>query len=180
MGVITLYHGSCHEFEKIDVSAGKPYKDFGRGFYTSRSYEHAFGMAARNAQIERRRLRRMKIDREPTPWVYAYELDMDLLSRLKVKRFDVADSEWVRFIVLNRTNELPQHDFDAVIGPTATDRTLATAQAYLAGDYGIIDSDEAIELFLRRIEPYNLPQQVFFGSDRAVELLRFMGRSAIK
>jgi hypothetical protein len=180
MEIVTLYHGSCHDFAKIDVSVGKPFKDFGRGFYTSRDYEHAVSLAIRNAQIERRRLRRMRIDKEPTPWMYTYELDMDLLSSLKVKRFAEADKEWVRFIVLNRTNELPQHDYDAVTGPTANDKTLATAQAYLAGDYGTIDSDEAIELFLKRIEPYILPQQVFFGTQRAAELLRFKGREIIK
>jgi hypothetical protein len=50
-GIVTLYHGSCHDFAKIDVSVGKPFKDFGRGFYTSQNYEHAVGMATRNAQI---------------------------------------------------------------------------------------------------------------------------------
>jgi hypothetical protein len=122
----------------------------------------------------------MRIDKEPTPWVYIYELNTNLLLSLKVKQFATADKEWVRFVVLNRTHELPQHDYDVVIGPTANDKTLATAQAYLAGDYGTIDSDEAIELFLKRIEPYSLPQQIFFGTRRAAELLRFMRRSVVK
>jgi hypothetical protein len=180
MGTIILYHGTYHDFDKIDVSAGKPFKDFGQGFYTSQNYEHAVGMATRNAQIERRRLKRMKIDREPTPLIYTYELDEDLLPPLKVKRFEIAGKAWVRFIVRNRTNETPQHDYDIVIGPTANDKTLATAQAYLAGDYGTIDSDEAVELFLKRIEPYSLPLQFFFGTGRAAGLLRFMGRSVVK
>jgi hypothetical protein len=175
-----LYHGTYHDFEKIDVTAGKPFKDFGQGFYASQDYEHAVGMATRNVQIERLKLRRMKIDREPTPWVYTYELDEDSLLTLNVKRFETADKEWVRFIVRNRTNEMPQHGYDIVIGPTANDKTLATAQAYLAGDYGTIDSDEAVALFLKRIEPYNLPRQFFFGTACAAGLLRFIGRIVVK
>jgi len=179
MNAITLYHGTYHDFERIDVAFGKPFKDFGKGFYTSQDYGHSVSMATRNALIEQRRLKRMKIARESTPWLYTYELDTDLLALLNVKQFEAANKEWVRFIVLNRTNELPQHDYDVVIGPTANDKALAAAQAYLAGAYGIIGSDESVELFLKRIEPYSLPRQVFFGTQRAAELLVFQGRSVI-
>ena len=27
---ITLYHGTVHSFDSIDISLGKPYKDFGK------------------------------------------------------------------------------------------------------------------------------------------------------
>ena len=30
---IIVYHGSTSLIDKIDVTRGKPYKDFGRGFY---------------------------------------------------------------------------------------------------------------------------------------------------
>ena len=32
-----LYHGTIYDFEEIDVSAGKGYKDFGKGFYSGAS-----------------------------------------------------------------------------------------------------------------------------------------------
>jgi hypothetical protein len=176
--IVTLYHGTFHDFTDIDVTAGKPFKDFGPGFYTSQSYEHARTMATRNLDIEQRRLRRMKSERKLVPWIYTYELDFSKLALLKVKRFETADVEWVRFIILNRTTETLQHDYDVVIGPTANDKTLATVQTYLSGNYGKTDNDEVIGIFLRQIEPYKLPRQVFFGTQCAAKMLEFKGRSA--
>ena len=42
-----LYHGSNCEIEKIDLLKGKPYKDFGRGFYLTDLAEQAKQMATR-------------------------------------------------------------------------------------------------------------------------------------
>ena len=36
-----LYHGTIYDFEEIDVSAGKGYKDFGKGFYATAVPSHA-------------------------------------------------------------------------------------------------------------------------------------------
>jgi hypothetical protein len=113
--VITLYHGTTHDFTEINVSRGKPFKDFG-----------------------------------------------------------------VRFVVLNRTNETPQHDYDVVIGATANDVTSRTAQLYMAGEYGDVDSDEAVEFFLRRIQPERLPVQFLFGTQRAANLLVLKGKQALQ
>ena len=33
--IIKLFHGTIYEFDKIDVAKGKPFKDYGIGFYTS-------------------------------------------------------------------------------------------------------------------------------------------------
>ena len=46
-----LYHGSYSCFEKIDLSKGRKYKDFGQGFYTtkieSQAQQWAKNMSAR-------------------------------------------------------------------------------------------------------------------------------------
>jgi hypothetical protein len=177
--MITLYHGTTHDFTEIDVTLGKPFKDFGCGFYTTQSRESAVNMALRNRDIELRRLARRELVRDVTPWLYTFELDEGKLDTLNMKRFDVADKEWVRFVVLNRTNETPQHDYDVVIGATANDVTSRTAQFYMAGEFGQVDSDEAIEFFLHRIQPDRLPIQYFFGTQRSANLLVFKGRSVI-
>ena len=39
-----LYHGSACAFVRPDVSKGRPYKDFGKGFYMSVDREQAIGM----------------------------------------------------------------------------------------------------------------------------------------
>jgi len=178
--IITLYHGTTHDFTEIDVRKGKPFKDFGQGFYATQSRESAVNMALRNRDIDLRRLNRRGLVREVTPWVYTFELDNSKLESLNVKRFNETDKEWVRFVILNRTNETPQHEYDVVIGATANDVTSRTAQLYMAGEYGDIDSDEAIKFFLRRIQPERLPRQFFFGTQRAANLLVLKERCVLQ
>jgi len=52
---ITIYHGSTSLFETIDITKGKPYKDFGRGFYVTENKPHAINLALRNRRIEKER-----------------------------------------------------------------------------------------------------------------------------
>ena len=35
-----VYHGSTALFDAVDVNKGKPYKDFGRGFYVTENPNH--------------------------------------------------------------------------------------------------------------------------------------------
>ena len=43
--VSKLYHGSIYNFRSIDTNFGSGYKDFGKGFYTTASKEHARNIA---------------------------------------------------------------------------------------------------------------------------------------
>jgi len=177
---IILYHGTIYDFATIDVRKGKPFKDFGQGFYATQSHESAINMSLRNRDIELRRLNRRGDMREVISWLYSYELDESKLSSLNVKIFERADKDWVRFVVLNRTNEQRQHLYDVVIGPTANDATMRTSQLYMAGEFGDVDSNEAIEFFLSRIRVDLLPKQFYFGTQRAADSLTFIGRRLIQ
>lgn len=180
MALITLYHGTIHDFREIDVTRGKPFKDFGQRFYAAKVYEHARNMALRNRDIELRRLNLRGITREITPWIYTFELDTDISDTLNVKQFVGADKEWVLFVTENRTNNPHRHAYDVVIGPTANDRTNPTIQTYLNEGYGEAGSDRAIRILIELLLPYNLPCQYFFGTERAVKLLVLTGRSAVR
>lgn len=46
--MIKLYHGTLSVFDEIDLSAGKGYKDFGKGFYATAEIKHAESLAMRN------------------------------------------------------------------------------------------------------------------------------------
>ena len=50
-----LYHGTIHDFDEIDVTLGKGYKDFGKGFYATAIPSHAEKLALRNKRIAERR-----------------------------------------------------------------------------------------------------------------------------
>jgi len=90
---ITLYHGTTYDFTEVDVRMGKPFKDFGQGFYTTRSRESAINMALRNRDIDIRRMKRRGMTHEIKAWLYTYELDESRLESLKVKRFESANKE---------------------------------------------------------------------------------------
>lgn len=179
MDIITLYHGTIYDFNTIDLNRGKPFKDFGRGFYVSRTDSQAERIAIRNRNFENDLL--VENGNNPTAraWVYTYEFDADSLNRLKVKEFIKPGEEWVRFVVMNRSNRKQQHDYDIVIGPTANDDTNVVVQAFLNRVFGDINSELAIRTFLQYILPDKLPNQMFFGTTRAVSLLRYIERRAL-
>jgi len=173
---LALYHGTTHDFTEIDVRRGKPFKDFGQGFYLTESYERARNIADRNHRIEENRLRVISDMTELPVFVYSYEFDLLEMNKLNVKRFYTADLEWLRFIIVNRMNRTRQHDYDIVIGPTANDDTRASIRAVMNTANGAILSDTALNLLIEMLEPDNLPEQYYFGTIKAVSMLKFTGR----
>jgi len=180
--IITLYHGTIYDYDKIDVTKGKGNKDFGRGFYTSRDICHAERLAIRNKYIEEERFALRGAKKRATPLLYIYEFDLDKLAALNVKEFSAADREWMMFVVLNRENksEIQKHGYDIVIGPTANDNTRAAIQTVMTLTKGQDMTGKAIDALLALIEPDNLPGQFFFGTQRAADLLRLNERRIIR
>lgn len=179
-GFITLYHGTTHDFAEIDVRKGKPYKDFGQGFYLSETYDRALNIARRNRRIEEDRLRVISSDATLPVFVYSYEIDLRKMDSLRVKKFESADREWLKFIIQNRMNRTRQHDYDIVIGATANDDTRASIRAVMNTANGAILSDAALDLLLQMLDPDKLPEQYYFGTTKAVSLLKFLGRSELR
>ncbi|MDR1642038.1 MAG: DUF3990 domain-containing protein, partial [Clostridiales bacterium] len=124
--IVTLYHGTTHDFSAIDSSLGNPYKDFGRGFYTSRTESQAINLAIRNREIANGRLSISSTNEKVAAWLYVYEFDMQFLNFLNFKEFKKPDLQWVDFIVSNRSNPKFRHGYDMVIGPAANDDTQVT------------------------------------------------------
>lgn len=150
---LVVYHGTCAEFEKIDLNKSHNRRDFGKGFYTtilqSQSKEWAYRLS----------LREKKND------YYVYEFLFEEVSVLKVKRFDRLDEEWLEFIKANRSKGGLQHDYDVVIGPVADDNTMETVQLYIAN---ILTAPEAVE----RLQYNNVNNQVSFHTEKALQYLK--------
>jgi hypothetical protein len=178
--IILLYHGTTHDFTEIDVQRGKPFKDFGQGFYLTEIYAHARNIAIRNRRIEEERLRVMGDETELAVFIYTYEFDLREMNKLNVKRFVIADREWLKFIIANRMNRTRQHEYDIVIGPTANDDTRTSIRTVMNAANGAILSDTALNLLIEMLEPNNLPEQYYFGTDKAASLLRLTGRHELK
>jgi hypothetical protein len=167
-----LYHGSSYDFNAINLAQGRPYKDFGQGFYTSANIDHAKSMAERNADIRKSKLRRNDSGHKPIgKWLYHYRFDKDKAAGLSVKEFAESDREWGRFITFNRNRRGVPHEYDIVIGPTANDYTNPTIQFYMSGGVGEVGSDVAIDELVRLLLPYKLPSQYFFATQRGLECL---------
>jgi len=170
--IITLYHGSSYDFDVIDLKQGRPYKDFGQGFYATADISHAKSMAERNEQMRKSKLRRFDSGYKLiVTWLYQYQFETDKIDGLAVKEFSKADREWGRFITLNRRSKGVPHKYDIVIGPTANDFTNPTIQFYMSGGVGEVGSDGAIDELVRLLEPYKLPSQYFFATDQAIDCL---------
>ena len=166
MNTVVVYHGSTSSIEKIDVAKGRPYKDFGRGFYVTKSKSHATNLALRNKRIE--------IERYGRPceaYLHTFEMEMRKLIDFNVKEFLEADLEWVQFILSNRKIRNRTHDYDVIIGPTANDDTMVVINAYLDGLYGEVGNEEALHTLLKNIEAENLPGQIYFSKNEATGLL---------
>ena len=179
---ITLYHGTIYAFDKIEVTKGKWNKDFGRGFYTSRDVSHAERLAIRNKFIEEERFTLRGVKKNVKPWLYTYEFDLDNLASLNVKEFVAADKDWMRFVVLSRESrsKTQVHEYDIVIGLTANDNTRAAIQTAMPLTKGQAMTDKAIDALIALIEPENLPWQFFFGTQRAIELLRLIEQGMVR
>jgi hypothetical protein len=168
---ITLYHGSISLFDAIDVTEGKPFKDFGKGFYTTRSRDHAVSLARRNRDISRFRAEADGETSNASIWLYEFEFPKTALASFSVKEFPEPSHEWMRYVAENRRSRYRIHGYDMVIGPTADDNTLAVINGYWSGLYGDTTSDAAIDTVLRLIEPNKLPLQYYFANNRAVNYL---------
>ena len=170
--IITLYHGSTYDFNEIDLKQGRPYKDFGQGFYASAEISHAKSMAERNAEMRMSKLKWFDAEQKLIGrWWYQYEYDAEKSASLSVKEFTEADREWGRFITLCRSKKGVPHKYDIVIGSTANDYTNPTIQFYMSGGVGTVGSDAAIDELIRLLLPYKLPSQYFFATQRAVDCL---------
>jgi hypothetical protein len=177
---LTLYHGTIYDFDKINITHSKPFKDFGRGFYTTQSREHAVSVAVRNRDIILARLKETGIKSDIKMWLCIYEFPVASLNMLSVKVFTEPTREWMLFVSENRTNREQRHDYDIVIGPTANDRTSLSIKTYFFGGYGRVGSDDAVEILLRIIKPYELPPQMFFGTEKAIAHLTPTGKELLR
>ncbi|MBO6294019.1 MAG: DUF3990 domain-containing protein [Selenomonas sp.] len=86
--------------EGISLSHGRPFLDFGQGFYTTPHLAQAIDWAEGTI----------------SPCVLSMELDE---SNLKIKGFDTPSREWAEFVIKNRFGLIPPTEFDCIYGPMA-------------------------------------------------------------
>lgn len=156
---LIVYHGTCFEFDKIDLSKSHDRRDFGKGFYTTILQEQSKEWAYRLSLREKKKK------------YFTYEFLFEEVPVLKVKRFDTLNKEWLEFVKQNRSKGGLQHDYDVVIGPVADDNTMETVQLYIAN---ILTASEAVE----RLRYNQVNNQVSFHTEKALEYLTLLRRTS--
>lgn len=159
--MITLYHGSNVEINRVDFTKCKPGKDFGKGFYLNPNYSQAYGMAVKTTKI-------LKNGNET---VTSFEFDDSIIScpnNLKIKIFADYSEEWADFVVANRKNDssVHIHDYDIVIGPIADDSVGTQIRRYVEGYLPVSILVEELKFHGDKAVQY------FFGTERSLEFLK--------
>lgn len=164
-----LYHGTNTDIESIDLRLCRPYKDFGKGFYTTRLIEQARKMANRVARL---------YGGEPVVNIYQIADDFMRLGGISVKDFGGAPSrEWALFVMNNRNRLFTDHKsadcnfdckYDVVCGPVADDDMTMLFRQY---QNGFISFESMIEGMTFK----DVTSQYSFHTEKAIKLLKKEG-----
>ena len=99
---MTLYHGTDLSSGSniiasgIDLNRGKPYADFGKGFYTTPDRKHALLCAMRTYKRKFHKLPEANL-------LSVIKINCDITNpSLNIKAFTSPDENWCRFIINNR------------------------------------------------------------------------------
>ena len=152
-----LYHGSLVTVKKPSVLKGRNTVDFGKGFYTTTSFEQA----QKWADLKRKR---SGVSRAV---VSIYEAPDDLLNgRYVTLNFTGPTKDWLDFVVKNRKGQGDGY-YDLTLGPVANDQLYATIRLY---EQGVVTADAAIEM----LKAHVLFDQLAFHNQVAADELVFV------
>lgn len=151
-----LYHGSLEVVSEPRIITPNRTLDYGRGFYTTTSYEQA-----------EQWVRRRRGTQHSVGYVNVYELADILPEEIKQLRFETPTEEWVDFVMHNRTERGFEHSFDIVYGPVANDRVYAAFALY---ESNLLDKEGLI----RELRTYELVDQFLFHTEQSLQHLTFI------
>lgn len=151
-----LYHGSLEVVSNPRIITPNRTLDYGRGFYTTTSYEQA-----------EQWVRRRKGTQHSIGYVNVYELADILPDDIKQLRFETPTEEWVDFVMRNRTEKGYEHSYDIVYGPVANDRVYAAFALY---ESNLLDKEGLI----RELRAYELVDQFLFHTEQSLQHLTFI------
>ena len=167
---IHIYHGSINIVEKPVFGEGKPYNDYGRGFYCTEHVELAKEWACSS---------------DSDGYANHYQLDLDGLRVLYLNGSEYNILNWLAILLENRkfnvAEGLPQRartyllenfkvdykSFDIIIGYRADDSYFSYAGDFINGTLSLRDLSEAMRLG-------KLGEQVVLKSKKAFQALTFI------
>ncbi len=158
-----VYHGSLEVVRNPEIRLPNRSLDYGHGFYTTTSYEQARKLVER----------RMKDNDATVGYVNVYELDDELIKRMRLLIFEKPTEEWVNFVMKNRTERGFTHDYDIVYGPVADDSVYTQFTLY---EGSII----SMPTLIQELKTYKLVDQYLFHTEESLQAIRFVESKIIK
>ena len=167
---IHIYHGSINIVKKPVFGEGKPYNDYGRGFYCTEHVELAKEWACSS---------------DSDGYANHYQLDLDRLRVLYLNGVEYNILNWLAILLENRkfnvAEGLPQRartyllenfkvdykSYDIIIGYRADDSYFSYAGDFINGTLSLRDLSEAMRLG-------KLGEQVVLKSEKAFQSLTFI------
>ncbi len=168
---IILYHGSDHVIERPTYGYGKPYNDYGLGFYCTDTLEMA---------------KEWGVGKGRDGYANCYELDARGLSILDLNGPDYCILHWLTVLLENREFDMPSalaaeareylmrhfavpyRDFDVITGYRADDSYFSFAQDFISGTISYRQLNNAMHLG-------KLGCQIVLKSETSFTRLGFVG-----
>lgn len=171
MSNLIIYHGSVSVIERPEYGKGKPYNDYGLGFYCTESLDVAKEWA---------------VGENRDGYANKYSLDMEGLNLLDLSQKGFTVLHWITLLLQNRIFTLksdiakigkeyltshfalPVKDYDVIKGYRADDSYFAYAESFLNNTISVQRLSEALRLG-------NLGEQIVLMSKKAFSHIRFLG-----
>lgn len=166
----TCYHGTIDVYsekilDRIDITVGRHFTDFGQGFYVTSNYKQA-EVWAKNKYRDNVSNFEFKIK----PSVIEFNLDIKFLSELNGLRFNMPSDSWAEFIYNcrkeGRMNKV-YHEYDFVCGPLADGKTAPLVNKLMRGSI-------SLEEFHEQIKPRNHENQLSLHNNLVLECITGM------
>ena len=166
-----LYHGSSNIIEKPLFGYGKPYNDYGLGFYCTDSLEMA---------------KEWGVGKNQDGYANCYEIECDGLRILDLNSTEFGNLHWLAVLLQNREFDVPSglaleakeyllanfavdyESYDAIIGYRADDSYFSFAQDFINGTISYRQLNNAMHLG-------KLGLQFVLKSKTAFERIKFVG-----
>lgn len=164
-----LYHGTNIDIQSIDLAVCRPYKDFGRGFYTTDILEQTQKMAKRVSRIY-----------GGNPIVNLYEIADNYMESEGLKTLDfgrIPSERWAVFVMNNRSRTFSDFGsadcnfdckYDIVAGPIADDDMAMLFRQYQ-------NQLISLQALLNGMKFRETTSQYSFHTEKAISLLRKVG-----
>jgi len=159
-----VYHGSYLKIRTIDLSFGRPNKDFGIGFYVTKIKKLAQEWADRKGADNRTK-------GVVSEFIFDEYIWED--TELKLLRFENYTEEWLDFVVKNRSNRSRKqvHDYDIIEGPIADDAVSVRVNNFIRGDISKRN-------FLEELKFRHSTHQICFCSTASLQALEYIDNRA--